>query len=137
MRTEQAAPALGIAGCLAVVVSLALPYVAVSGWGRELGRYYAAGPLGVWGLLFFALVGVVVFLAGARGRTDPTTAAGIALTLGVVSLLVALSWALSASLEPLFGYPASWITDHRWVVVVATAFVPLAAALYARSVVAT
>lgn len=136
MRTEQTAAALGIAGCLAVVVSIALPYVLVSGWGAELGRYYAAGPLGVWALVFFASVGVVVFLAGVRGRTAPTTAAGIALALGVVALLVALVWALSATLDPLFGYPASWITDHRWVVLAATAVVPLAAGLYARSVVA-
>ncbi|WP_338739073.1 DUF7548 family protein [Haloplanus salilacus] len=137
MRTEQAAAALGIAGCVAVVVSLVLPYVTASGWGAALGRYYAAGPLGVWGLVFLALVGVVVFLAGIRGRTDPTTAAGIALAIGVVALLIALVWALSVSLDPLFGYPGSWITDHRWIVVAATAVVPLAAALYARSVLAS
>jgi hypothetical protein len=137
MRTEQVAAALGTAGCVAVVVSLALPYVAASGWGTALGQYYAAGPLGVWGLVFFALVGIVVFLAGVRGRTDPTTAAGIALAIGVVALLIALVWALSASLEPLFGYPGSWITDHRWIVVAVTAVVPLAAALYTRSVLAS
>ncbi|MFB6256003.1 MAG: hypothetical protein ABEH58_04620 [Haloplanus sp.] len=134
MRTEQAAPALGIFGCLAVVVTLALPYLVATGWGSQLGRYYAAGPLGVGAVLFFSLVGVVVFLAGARGRTDATTAAGISLALGVVSLLVALLWAASVSLQPLFGFPASWITDHRWYVVAVTASVPAAAALYARSV---
>ena len=134
MRTEQAAPALGILGCLAVVVTLALPYLVSTGWGSQLGRYYAAGPIGVGAVLFFALVGVVVFLAGARGRTDATTAAGISLALGVVALLVALLWAMSVSLQPLFGFPASWITDHRWYVVAVTAIVPVAAALYARAV---
>jgi len=134
MRTEQAAPALGIAGCLAVVVTLGLPYLVTSGWASQLGQYYAAGPLGVGAVLFFALVGAVVFLAGARGRTDPTTAAGIALTLGVVALLVALLWAVSVSLQPLFGFPASWIVDHRWYVVGATTVMPVAAALYARAV---
>jgi hypothetical protein len=134
MRTEQAAPALGIAGCLAVVVTLALPYLVATGWGPQLGRYYTAGPLGVGAVLFFALVGAVVFLAGVRGRTDPTSAAGIALALGVVALLVALLWAVSVSLQPLFGFPASWIVDHRWYVVVVTAVIPAAAALYARAV---
>ncbi|MFB6195049.1 MAG: hypothetical protein ABEI80_02685 [Haloplanus sp.] len=134
MRTERVAPALGVAGCLAVVVVLAFPYALFPGWGAELGQYYAAGPLGVGAVLFFALVDAVVFLAGVRGRTDPTMAAGIALTLGVVAFLVALAWALSAPLSPLFGFPATWITDHRWVVVGTTAVVPLAAALYARAV---
>jgi len=134
MRTEQAAPALGILGCLAVVVTLALPYLVSTGWGSQLGRYYAAGPLGVGAVLFLALVGVVVFLAGARGRTDASTAAGISLALGVVALLVALLWAMSVSLQPLFGFPASWITDHRWYVVAVTTIIPVAAALYARAV---
>jgi hypothetical protein len=134
MNTERVAPIVGILGCLAVVVALALPYVAAPGWGAELGRYYAAGPLGVGAVLFFALVGIVVFLAGVRGRTDPTTAAGIALALGVVALLVALLWAVTAGLDPLFGYPASWITDHRWLVVATTAVIPVAAGAYARAV---
>jgi len=134
MRTEQAAPALGIAGCLAVVVTLALPYLVASGWGPQLGQYYTAGPLGVGAVLFLALVGVVVFLAGARGRTDPTTAAGIALALGVVALVAALLWSTSVSLQPLFGFPAPWITEHRWYVVAATAVITVAAALYARAV---
>jgi hypothetical protein len=134
MRTEQVAPALGILGCLAVVATLVSPYLVAAGWGGQLGRYYAAGPIGVGAVVFFALVGAVVFLAGARGRTDATTAAGISLALGVVAFLVALLWAVSVSLQPLFGFPAAWITDHRWYVVAATAVVPLAAALYARSV---
>ncbi|WP_251330944.1 DUF7548 family protein [Haloplanus pelagicus] len=133
MRTEQAAPVLGIAGCLAAVAALALPFALFPGWGAELGQYYTGGPLGVGAVLAFALVGVVVFLAGARGRTDATTAAGIAVPLGVVAFLVALSWALSASLDPLFGFPASWITELRWVVLAATGLVTLAAGLYARA----
>jgi hypothetical protein len=135
MRTEQAAPALGIAGCLAVVVVLAFPFALFPDWGTELGRYYTSGPLGVGTVLALALVGIVVFLAGTRGRTDPTTAAGIAVALGAVALVVALSWAVVAPLDPLFGFPAFWITELRWVVVAVTGVVPLAALLYARSVV--
>jgi len=135
MRIEQAAPAAGIAGCLAVVAVLALPFALFPSWGTELAAYYTGGPLGVGAVLAFALVGTVVFLAGARGQADPTTAAGIALPLGIVALVVALSWALAAPLDPLFGLPSSWMTDHRWYVVVATAVIPAAAAVYARAVV--
>ncbi|GAB3321970.1 hypothetical protein EI982_18110 [Haloplanus rallus] len=134
MRTEQAAPVLGIVGCLAVVVALALPVALFPDWGTELGRYYTSGPLGVGAVLASVLVGGVVFLAGARGRTDPTTAAGIAVPLGVVAFVIALWWAVAAPLDPLFGFPASWITDLRWVVVVSTALTATAAAFYARAV---
>ncbi|AZH26050.1 DUF7548 family protein [Haloplanus aerogenes] len=134
MRTEQAAPVLGIVGCLAVVAALALPFALFPDWGSELAQYYTSGPLGVGAVLAFALVGVVVFLAGARGRTDPTTAAGIAVPLGVVAFAIALSWALAAPLDPLFGFPVSWITELRWGVVAATGLTAAAAALYARAV---
>ncbi|MFB6108402.1 MAG: hypothetical protein ABEJ82_06125 [Haloplanus sp.] len=135
MRTERVAPAVGVVGCLAVLLTMAVPYVVAPGWGSELGQYYAAGPLGAAGVAFLALVCVVVFLAGARGRTDAVTAAGIALVVGVGTLLVALSWALSVSLSTLYGFPFSWLPDHRWVVVAETAVVVLAAAGYARAVV--
>jgi len=105
MRTEQAAPALGIAGCLGVVATLTLPFALYPDRGSALAQYYTGGPLGVGAILGFALVGVVVFLAGIRGRTDP-----------------------------LFGFPASWITELRWIVVAATAVIAAAAGLYARSV---
>ncbi|MFC7174134.1 hypothetical protein ACFQL0_13840 [Haloplanus litoreus] len=38
-----------------------------------------------------------------------------------------------SALDPLFGFPVSWITDLRWVVLGATAVVTGAAALYART----
>jgi len=134
MRTEQAAPAVGIAGCVAVVALLALPFVLFPDWGTELAQYYTGGPLGVGAVLAFALVGIVVFLAGARGRTDASTAAGIALPLGIVAFLIAVSWAVGTTLDPLFGFPSAWISDHRWYVTAVTAVIPAAAALYARAV---
>jgi hypothetical protein len=134
MRTERVAPLIGILGCVAVVAAIAFPYAAVTGWGPRLGQYYSAGPFGVGATLFLALVGVVVFLGGLRGRTDPTTAAGIATALGIVTLLATLAWALSASLEPLYGFPAAWIVTHRWLVVGTSALIPVAAAAYARAV---
>jgi hypothetical protein len=134
MRTERVGPAVGVAGCVATVVALALPYLRFPGWGAELWQYYTGGTLGVGGAFFVAPICLVVFLAGVRGRTDQTTAAGIALSLAVVATLLALSWALSASLDPLYGFPASWITDLAWVVVGATALMTVGAGLYARAV---
>ncbi|MFB6123885.1 MAG: hypothetical protein ABEJ78_10565 [Haloferacaceae archaeon] len=135
MELERAAPVAGILGCLAAALTFVAPYVAASGWGAELGRYYAAGPVGVTAVVFLALLGVVVFLAAFRGRTDPDVAAGIALVLGVTMVAIAVSWALVVPLDVVYGYPGSWITDHRWYLVASTAVVSVAAAAYARAVV--
>ncbi|MFC6988350.1 hypothetical protein ACFQJD_05825 [Haloplanus sp. GCM10025708] len=86
-------------------------------------------------VVFFALLGVVVFLAAVRGRTDPDVAAGLALVLGVAMVAVAVAWASTVSLDAVYGYPGSWITDHRWYLVASTAVVGVAAAVYARAVV--
>jgi hypothetical protein len=135
MEPERAAPAVGIVGCLAVLVTFAAPYVLAAGWAAELGRYYAAGPVGVTAVAFFALLGVVVFLAALRGRTDPDVAAGVAVVLGVGMVAIAVAWASAVSLDVVYGYPGSWITDHRWYLVSSTVVVGVAAAVYARSVV--
>jgi hypothetical protein len=134
MRTEQAAPALGVVGCVATVVALVLPYLRYPSWGTELWAYYTAGVLGLAAAFYLVPVCLVALLAGVRGRADPTTAAGIALTLAVVTLVVVGSWGVSAPLEPLYGFPASWIDDHRWVVLGTTALVVVGSGLYARSV---
>ena len=133
MNAEEAAPVAGIAGCLAVVLAMAAPYLLVSDPGTGLSVYYRAGPTGAGIVAFLALLAVVVFLAGVRGRTDPPTAAGVALVLGVGMVLLALLWAFAVPPEIVFGFPAEWMDWHRWAVVALTAVVPAAGALYARS----
>ncbi|MFB6303712.1 MAG: hypothetical protein ABEH47_00975 [Haloferacaceae archaeon] len=134
MDPEEAAPAAGIAGCVAVVLAMAAPYVLVGDTGTGLPIYYGAGAVGGGVVAFLALLSVVVFLAGARGRTDPPTAAGITLVVGVAMVLLALLWALAVPQEVVFSFPAAWMGWHRWAVVALTATVPAAAAVYARAV---
>ena len=102
--------------------------------GTELGLYYAAGPAGVTALGFLAPIAVVVFLAGRRGRTDPVTAAGLTLVLGIGMVGLAASWALAVDPQLVFNFSAAWMGNHRWVVLGVTALVPLSAAAYARAV---
>jgi len=135
MNAAEAAPRAGVAGCLAVVLALAVPYVLVTDPGTGLSVYYRAGPAGAGVVGFLAILSVVVFLAGLRDRTDPPTAAGIALVLGVATLLLALLWALAVPRDIVLGFPADWMGWHRWAVVAVTGVVPAAAAAYAREVV--
>ncbi|MFB6130966.1 MAG: hypothetical protein ABEJ28_09115 [Salinigranum sp.] len=136
MDTERVASSLGIAGCIALLLIVLVPYALVSD-PSALGRYYTAGPVGVGALAFMALLEVVVLLAGRRGRTDPETAAGIGFVVGLAMLAVATLWAVSIDPNRLFSFPPSdaWIEYHRWVVLGAAAVVSVGAASYARSVV--
>lgn len=135
MNVEAVAPRAGIAGCLAVLLALAAPYLLVSDPGTGLSVYYRAGPVGAGVVGFLALLSVVVFLAGGRRRTDPPTAAGIGLVVGTAMVLLALLWALAVPPEIPFGFPEAWMGWHRWAVVALTAVVPVVAAAYARAVV--
>ncbi|SEO35245.1 hypothetical protein SAMN04487948_10214 [Halogranum amylolyticum] len=136
MDLEDVAPTVGVGACVALLVALGIPYVAVTDAGPTLGAYYASGPVGSGGIAFMSLLTVVVLLSGTRGTAEPDLVAGIALVLGVVTFALAVLWAVSVDPTVLFSFPpsAAWIANHRWVVVALAAVVPLAAAGYARGV---
>lgn len=136
MDLADAAPTAGIAGCLATLLALAAPYVLISEPGTGLSVYYASGPVGAGGVGFLAVLLVVVFLSGKRGRTAPDTVAGVALVASLGLLALALLWALAVDPDNVLSFPADaeWMTSHRWVVLGFAAVVPLSAAAYARAV---
>lgn len=136
MELEDAAPTAGVVACIALLLALGIPYLAISGTGKNLGAYYASGPVGGIGIAFLSLLTIVVFLSGTRGSADPDVVAGIAVVLGVAILAFALVWATAIDSTVLFSFPASaaWIVYHRWVVVALAAAVPASAAAYARGV---
>jgi hypothetical protein len=134
MDPEEVAPLVGAAGCVAVLLAMAAPYVLIEETGTGLPQYYGAGAVGGGVVAFLALLAIVALLAGARGRTDPPTAAGIALVVGAAMVLLALGWALAVPPDFVFSFPAAWMGWHRWAVVALTATVPAAAGAYARAV---
>jgi hypothetical protein len=134
MEVEDVAPLVGSVACVACVVALVAPFVLIPDPGTELGLYYAFGPAGGTAAGLLAPVAVVVFLAGRRGRTDPATAAGLTLVLGVAMAALAASWALAVDPELVYSFPVAWMGSHRWVVFGVTALVPASAAVYARAV---
>lgn len=137
MDVERVAPWVGILGCLAALAALTAPFALVDAPGADLGAYYAAGTVGGGGLAFLAVLSIVVFLAGQRGRADPTTAAGVVVVLGAAMVGVAALWATSIDPTLLYSFPpsAAWLEYHRWVVVALAAVVAVAAGAYANATV--
>ena len=138
MANDTLAPSVGAVASLLLAVVVFAPALFVSAQSGLVADYYASGPVGVSIVGFLGLLSVVVFLAGAQDRTAPATVAGLTLVLGVAMLALALLWALTVDRTLLFSFPAryAWIANHRWAVVAVAALVPVAAAVYARDVVA-
>jgi hypothetical protein len=143
MDSRRAAPTAGIAASLLFVALLAVPYVVIEE-ASAVGTYYDAGPLTPWAAGLMALVAVIVFAAGREDRTDPDTAAGAAVGLGTVVLIVTALWAVTVPAdvplqlttdEPLVGplTTATVIEYHRWVAAVVSGLPVVAAAWYARA----
>ena len=142
MEDRRLAPTVGIVASLLVVVLLAVPYGVVD--GEAVANYYGAGVLSPWVGGLLALVAVVVFAAGREDRTDPETAAGFGLGLGLAALTVFALWAVTVPAEiplqlttdePLVGplTTGTVVEYHRWVTAGAALLVPAAGAWYARA----
>jgi len=127
MDALRTAPIVGIAGCLAVLAALAAPYV-LAETPTAVGAYYASGAVNPLLAGVFALVAIIVFAAGREERTDPGLAAGVAITLGVFIVVVALAWALTVRVDVI-----AIETSHRWIVVGASVLVPAGGAWFARA----
>lgn len=143
MDSRRAAPQLGIVASLLVVAVLVVPYLVVSD-GAAISSYYAAGTPTPWAAGLMALAGIIIFAAGLKDRTDPETAAGAGVGLGVVVFLISLLWAVTVPSEvplqlvtddPLFGplTTGTVLEYHRWVLAVVAALVPVAGGWYARA----
>ncbi len=115
MKPDRVLPHLGALSCLGLAVVLSVPYFTVSGQSKLLAAYYGAGPLGVAGAIFLAVLGSVIFLSGVRGQADPTLVAGIMVAVGVTIFGVTALWTFLV--EPIvFSFPSqyAWLDTHRW-----------------------
>ncbi|WP_254838094.1 DUF7548 family protein [Natronomonas marina] len=142
MESRRLAPTLGIVASLSVVGLLLVPYAVVD--GTAVGNYYGSGLLSPWVGGLLALVAVVVFAAGREERTEPETAAGIGVGLGLAAFVVAAVWAVTVPAEvplqlttdePLVGplTTGTVLEYHRWVLAATAALVPAAGAWYAKT----
>jgi len=126
---SDAIAGLGAVACGALAAAVVAPAVVISGAGRTLADYYAAGPVGLSAAGFLAVVGAVGFLSARRPHADTATVAGVVAVVAVGAVLSAVAWALSLESAVLFSFPPAyaWLTYHRWVVVAAAAAAAAAA----------
>lgn len=132
MDPRRVAPLLGVVGCLATLVALAVPYLVVD--AGAVGTYYGTGALSplIGGLL--AAVAVIVFAAGRADRTDPATAAGVALVFGIVVAAVSLVWAVTVPESVVFQLSTATLFEyHRWMLAVCSIVIPASGLWYARA----
>lgn len=133
MDDLRTAPTVGIAGCLAYLLVLAVPYLLIE-TTSAVGAYYGSGQLTPAVPAVFALVGIIVLAAGREGRTDPALAAGAGLVLGLFVLGLSLLWALTVPVSLVLGLTESTLIEHhRWVVVAVAVPIPIGAAWFARA----
>ena len=133
MNRLRLAPVVGIAGCLAYLASLVVPYLIVETPGA-VGAYYGAGELTPAVAAVFALVAVIVLAAGREGRTDPGLAAGVGLVLGLFIVGLSLLWATTVPDSLVLGLTESTLIEHhRWLVVGVAVPIPLGAAWFASA----
>lgn len=124
-----------LAGTLASLLAAAavlVPYLLADAGAETIATYYDFGLVTGMTVLVVALVTVVVFASGWRGRSDPATAAGAALGLGLVATLLAASWALAVPYDVVVQLTAEeWFEYHRWAVVGSSAGMVLCGLWYA------
>ncbi|WP_435076169.1 DUF7548 family protein [Halococcus sp. AFM35] len=132
MDGSRVAPLVGIVGCCLVLLALLAPYLGLG--SGAVGTYYAAGALNplVGGL--FAAVTTIVLAAGRTGRTDPATAAGVALVFGLIVAGVSLAWSLTVPESIVFQLTTtSLIEFHRWTLALVSLVIPASGAWYTRA----
>jgi len=133
MDAVKRGPTLGIAGCLAVVAVLAVPYLLVDDPGA-VGTYYGTGTVTPLAAGLLAVVGVIVFAAGREERSDPALTAGAALVFGATIAVVAVSWAVTVPDSVVFQLSTNTLLEtHRWVLGLVSLLVPAGAGWYART----
>ncbi|EMA49803.1 DUF7548 family protein [Halococcus salifodinae] len=133
MDGTRSAPLVGIVGCLAVLAALVAPYLVAD--AGAVGVYYDAGT-GPTPLLvgLFAAVTVIALAAGRADRTDPATAAGVALVFGVCIAALALVWAVTVPDAIVFQLSRTdLVSFHRWVLAAVSLAVPIGSAWYTRA----
>lgn len=131
--SRLATAAAAVAALLSVVVFA--PLALVSGANTTLGAYYAGGPFGLTAVGLLALLSVVVFLSVDQPHTDALLLSGASLVVAVVTLLLAVVWALTLDETVLFSFPAeyAWIEHHRWIVLAVAVALAAVAGVQARA----
>lgn len=125
---------LGVGAALVVLVLLVAPYAVVD--AGALGVYYGGDLVGPPLAGLFSAIAAIALAGGARGRTDPPLAAGVAVVFAALVAGLVVSWALGVSPSLVGGLTEVAAFEwHRWALAAAGSVLLVAAAWFAREVV--
>lgn len=125
---------LGVAAGLAVAILTVVPYFFID--NTAVGVYYQGGIGGPPLVALFALIEIIVLVAGAKRRTEPALAAGVAIVIGGFMTVLSWWWAITVSPSLVGGLTDLDIFEyHRWVLATSAAIAAIAAGRFARVVV--
>ena len=136
MEREHTAAWISALSWAVTAVLTAVPYVLAL--PATVATYYRVTAVGPPLAALFAVVAAVAVLAGATGRTDPATAAGASVVLGLFVAGVSVWWALAVRPETVASVSAAdAFQHHRWLLALAAVVGAGAAGWFARSVLAS
>jgi hypothetical protein len=112
---------VGVVSAAAYAVGMIVPYVAGGVPGGAVQTYYTEfGVVGPPYIAVLALVALIVLAAGRQGRTAPDIAAGVALVVGFMVVLLTAMWAFGGVADVVGSLStAAWLEYHRWVLLAA------------------
>lgn len=132
MDRQRLPAAAGAVVSLLAAVLVVVPYLLPDAGPDSIATYYDFGFLGGLTVLIVALVAVVVFAAGQRGRSEPAVAAGAGLGLAVVAVVLAASWAMAVPYDVVVGITTEeWFEYHRYSVLASTIAMTVCGTWYA------
>ena len=133
MEQERTAGYGGIFAAVLVLILGAVPYFL--GSPAAVSAYYTGAPVGPPMVALFAVLELIVLLAGLRRRSDPATVAGIAIVLGLFAAIIAWWWALAIEAALAGGVTQlDLFRNHRWAVAIAATLQVITAVAYGNAV---
>lgn len=133
MDRFQRPAVVGLAFAVLTVVAALVPYLLPSLGQSAVDTYYDYGLLGAWSVLVVAAVAIVVFASVYRRRSDPATAAGAGLVLGLAATALAALWVFAVPYDVVVQLSTTSLFEyHRWVLLASSFGIALAGAWYAR-----
>lgn len=133
MEQERVAGFAGITAAVFVLILGSVPYLL--GSPAAVSVYYTGAPVGPPMVALFAILEVIVLLAGLRRRSDPATVAGIAVVLGLFAAVIAWWWAFTIEAALAGGVTQfDLFRNHRWAIAGAASLQAIASLMYGNAV---
>lgn len=131
MKWDRFVPAIGLAACIAVLITIIVPYIVVPPQG--VSAYYGVTLVGPLVVGVIAVLAAIAFGTGLLGWFSPSMITGAVLIFGFTMVLLAVYWAIAVPPSLVMGLArAEELRYHRWILVLFALIVPVSGIWYAK-----